>query len=461
MPRRLRLLWVTPYTPRRGVSAARGYWWSLLARLATRHDVSLLTFADPEEVDVSGLLPPGLAEVHQVPRSPWRPEDPLAMMPRTVAGAFSHPDFATAVRERLRQGVYDLVQYEFIEMGHLVPPESPVPTILSVHQLSYAAERAHWRGEGGSFRRGLVFLHRYLRDLDFELRAVRRAHHVIAVSAEDAARLRSFHPDLRVHVSPVGVDCAYFRPVVPAPPPDTDMLFVGNFIHPPNADAVFFLVREVLPHLNPSERLRIIGHGVPREIAALGQAANIEVAGSVPDLRPHLAGARAVVAPVRFGTGMRGKVLEGLAMGRPVVTTSLGAEGLGAISGQHLVVADDARQFAAAIHRILAEPEWARELGAEGRNLAERRFSWDTIAAALEDIYEQVLSTPGPTPTWAPDPAVAWGPTIARLGRRPANGVGAAVLLARGIGWHLHRQRTRRFDRSGSPFAPARGETPA
>src|SRR5262249_21666824 len=139
-------------------------------------------------------------------------------------------------------------------------------------------------------------------------------------------------------------------------PTETDMLFVGHFGHPPNVDAVRFLVHDVLPRLGRRVRLRIVGRGVSPEVAALARPGTVEVVGTVPDVRPHLAAAAIVVAPVRFGTGMRGKVLEALAMGRPVVTTSVGAEGLGAVSGQHLVIADGAADVSAGVRRLLDDP---------------------------------------------------------------------------------------------------------
>jgi len=442
MDRRLRLLWVTPYLPRRGFSAAREYWWSLLVRLAPRHDITLLAFVDPEDVDVKGILPEELAAVHQVPKTPWRPDDPLAVLPRTVAGGFSNPAFASAIAACLAQERYDLVQYEFIEMANLIPPPA-VPTILTVHQIGFADEGPMWRVQGRNVRRGAVFLHRYLRELDFELRAVRRVHHVITVSHEDAARLRRFHPDLRVSVSPVGVDCVHFRPPKEPVRSETDLVFVGTFVHPPNVDAVYFLAREVLPRLGRSVRVRVLGRGVTADVAALARPGVVEITGAVPDVRPYLAGAAVVVAPVRFGTGMRGKVLEALAMGRPVVTTSVGAEGLGAESGRHLLIADGAEDFAAAIRRVLADSSLAGRLGAEGRSLVETSFDWDVLAAAHEKIYEGVLRNPGPTPVWDGDSGFPRAGEVVRLGRWPGIAAGVAILMLRGVGWHMRGLRRR------------------
>ena len=452
--RRLRLLWVIPHLPRRGIMASRERWWALLTRFASRHEVSLLAFVDPEDAGAERELPPGLAAVHQVVKAPFVPDDPMALLPRTVRGAFVHPALRAAIAERVAAGSYDLVQYEFAEMAHLMPRPT-TPTILTVQQLGFAAHAPAWRVAGGGLKAGAAALFRHLRDLDFELRAVARAHHVIVMSREDAARLRRFLPDLRLSVSPVGVDCAYFRPPPVPPPATTDVLFVGHFEHPPNPDAARFLLREVVPHLGRRARIRIVGHAIPPDLAALGPPGTTTVAGPVPDLRPELAGAAVVVAPVRFGTGMRGKVVEALAMARPVVTTSLGAEGLGAIAGRHLLVADGAEAFAAAVRHVLDDPAFAARLGQEGRALVESRFDWDVIAAGHEAIYEHVLADPGPAPA-LPEGAPRL-PALARLGRLPALALGVARVGARGLRWHLRRRPTRAAARRIEPAAAGGG----
>jgi glycosyltransferase involved in cell wall biosynthesis len=435
--RRLRLLWVVPFLPLRGIAASRERWWHLLARIAPRHDVTLLAFVDTEDAGRERDLPPGLARVQLVPKTPWRPNDPLALLPRTVAGGYVNPAFRDAVAARLAAEPFDVVQYELGETANLIPGPAH-RSILTVQQVGFAQQGPDWRASRGGLRRAAVLLHRHLRELDFELRAIRRVDHVVTMSDEDAMRLRRFAPDLRASVSPCGVDCREFRPAHSPPAPDVDVVFVGHFGHPPNVDAATFLVRDVLPRLDRSIRVRVVGRGVTPEVAALAQPGTVEVTGPVPDVRPHLAAARLFVAPIRFGTGMRGKVLEALAMARPVVTTSLGAEGLRATAGQHLLVADGGRDIASAIVELLDDPARAAALGVAGRGLVEARFDWDPIAAAHEDIYEQVLREPARAVVPAPGGETS-ARLVARLGYLPALGLGFGLLVARAGRWHLAR----------------------
>jgi len=349
-----------------------------------------------------------------------------------VAGGYCDPAFRAAVADRLAADRWDVVQYEFTEMAHCIPGPAP-RTVLTVHQIGFAQEAPAWRAGPRTLRRGAVLLHRYLRELDFELRALSRVDHVVTMSPEDAARLHRFVPEVPISVSPCGVDCRAFRPPDPAPAPDTDVLFVGHFGHPPNGDAVDFLARDVLPRVGRPVRVRVVGRGpVPR------LPAEIDVVGAVPDVRPHLAAARIVVAPVRFGTGMRGKVLEALAMGRPVVTTSLGAEGLGAVSGRDLLVADGADGFAGAVRRVLDDPGLATRLGAAGRALVAARFDWDAIAAAHEELYDTVVRTPARADL-SPDPPHRLADVAARLGHVPGVGAGFTLLVARALRRHVRR----------------------
>ena len=144
-----------------------------------------------DQVGAEAALPPGLAAIHQVPKAPWEPDDPLALLPRTVRWGFVHPALRAAVEARLAAEPFDVVQYEYVEMGQIMPTPTR-PTILTVVQLGFAAARDEWRAGGGGARRAAIALYRYLRDLDFELTAAARAHHVITMSAE-RSRQRGFH----------------------------------------------------------------------------------------------------------------------------------------------------------------------------------------------------------------------------------------------------------------------------
>jgi glycosyltransferase involved in cell wall biosynthesis len=172
-------------------------------------------------------------------------------------------------------------------------------------------------------------------------------------------------------------------------------MFFGAINYFPNQDGLLYFLREVWPSIekrDPKARLKIIGqHPTPEILAHRGP--RIEVAGKVDDLRPHLASAAVSIAPLRIGGGTRFKILETMAMARPIVSTSLGAEGIDAEPGRHLLLGDDAASFAAAVSRVLADPELASRLGREGRALVEERYSWASAAQVLEGLYRRALTS--------------------------------------------------------------------
>jgi glycosyltransferase involved in cell wall biosynthesis len=165
-----------------------------------------------------------------------------------------------------------------------------------------------------------------------------------------------------------------------------------------NADAAWYLIREILPKVNRRDAvLTLVGGGASRRL--LREAASaplaVEDAGKVRDTAPFFEGSRVLVVPLRFGGGTRFKILEALARGVPVVSTSIGCEGLGLADGSELLIADDPDAFASAIDRLLLDDELCISLARRGREVAERRYDWRVIGEALDDALARVAASPG------------------------------------------------------------------
>jgi len=435
--RRLRVLWVTAEPPVPGRSAAQERWRHLLRRLARRYDITVLTRSDDPDRRWRDDL--GLAGAVVVAPPPIAGPDPLHLWPEGVRVAYVDHALRARLDELLASGGFDLVQYEYQEMAPNVPAVPTVPTILTIMQIEFLYDAARWRSQAGWPRPWSVYHH--LRNMDFELRALARAHHVLVMSPEDAGRLRRFVPDLSVSVSPIGADTREMCPLDPPVTPDCDVLFLANFRHGPNVDAARWLADEILPRASRPLRARVVGREMASELAAHLRARGIDVRGPVDDPRPSLGHAAVLLAPVRFGNGMRGKVLEALSIGRPLVTTTIGAEGLGAVDGTHLLLADDPGAYAAAIERLLDDPALASRVGAAGRALIQERFDYDRIADDHARIYERVVANPGRPPRLPRDRSAALV-AIARRLPMPLNGLlGAGLLFQRGVRWYLRGTR--------------------
>jgi glycosyltransferase involved in cell wall biosynthesis len=227
----------------------------------------------------------------------------------------------------------------------------------------------------------------------FERRVFPRADAVAGVTGLDAQQALAWGSHSTVLVEN-GVDLDHFAPVSERASNAAELLFLGSLDWYPNQDAVEYLLEEILPFLSarsPEVRLRIVGRRAPPELAKLvARSSGVELVGEVADVRPYLARARVVLVPLRIGGGSRIKILEALAMGKAVVSTTIGAEGLAVTNGVHLLLADSPEAFADSTLQLLKSPEEQARLGIEGRKLVEGRYSWDTAAEALESAWLRV-----------------------------------------------------------------------
>jgi polysaccharide biosynthesis protein PslH len=225
-----------------------------------------------------------------------------------------------------------------------------------------------------------------------ELGTYRDADGVYLCSTADERRLLDQLPRARTAVIPNAADVEYYQPR-PPPPDDRTVVYFGHLSTVPNVDAVMHFVKDIWPRIlgaNPEARCKIIGGRPPPSLVALA-GPRVELTGFVSDLRPHLAAAAAVVVPLRLGGGTRLKIVEAMAMGKAIVSTTLGAEGIEAVAGRDLLIEDQPVAFAEAVNRLLGEPGLAARLGQSARRLAVERYSWSGAARALEVFYRKIL----------------------------------------------------------------------
>jgi len=239
------------------------------------------------------------------------------------------------------------------------------------------------------------YLRRESRLLDaVERKAARDADLVMTVSDTEAAHFQKLGAR-RTCVVPNGVDCPYYEslPLGRETPRAPIVLFVGGLSWAPNVSAVQFLARTVLPGLRvryPEAVVRIVGRGEPATMSALAGLPGVQVTGSVPDVRPHLAEASVVAVPLESGGGTRLKILEAFAAGLPVVSTAVGCEGIAAAHGRHLVVAER-DDFAGAIVGLFADPGSGRRLATEARELVRRVYDWSVVGRQAAEAVSAVV----------------------------------------------------------------------
>jgi glycosyltransferase involved in cell wall biosynthesis len=194
-----------------------------------------------------------------------------------------------------------------------------------------------------------------------------------------------------VEVVPNGVDTQYFSPVASIiAERNPYLVFTGAMDYPPNMDAATWFCHEILPVLQKKIHqleLKIVGKNPHPQILELGKRKGIQVTGTVPDIRSYVAGALALVVPLRSGGGTRLKILEAMALERPVISTSIGAEGLAVTPGTDILIANDAQQFVEQVQMLAKSPETSKRLGKAGRRLVTEKYDWRVCLSGLERLY--------------------------------------------------------------------------
>ena len=387
------LLWLLHQPPLPAVTGARVRSLALVRELATRGwDVSLFALdtgvpAQPADLDELRAL---CAEVrivrHDVPRALR-----MARIGADLARgrAFQHSMFRSpaAVREAhawIAAAGFDAIVAAGLYMLPYVPPAALPRTLLDsqnvdTERIATMAAALWPRPRGVLARLQQRPVRRY------EERAAASAGGVLAVSEPEARWFERVAPG-RVTLVANGVDAASVA-ARGAAVPDGPVLFVGSLDYGANVDAAHVLLDEIAPRLtHAGARIALVGALPPPRLRAAAAAASVpvEVTGRVAQIAPWFAGSRVLVVPLRIGGGTRLKILEAMAYGLPVVTTSLGCAGLDVEHGRDIIVADDHAEFARWVDRLLGDDALAHAIGSAGRATVQRRYAWSTIGDALE-----------------------------------------------------------------------------
>lgn len=385
---------ITPWPPRGGVHLRI---LNLMERVAAHHDVSIGCHAwnDADRQGVADLNRRGIPATAGTVwwGSMWRHAVPG--LKRALRGI--PPDTAQyqapELHQLIREGNYDLLHVEESNLapyGESVPRNRRIHKVITLHNVQFLQDRRIAQIESSLPRRMWKSGNaRWMRS--YEPRVARTFDRVITVSNDDRAHLQRQAPDLRVDVVPNGVAT---RDLTPLPPHRgrPALVFVGTLSYRPCVDGAIWLVREILPLLrqtHPDVDVRIVGKQPTAEVLALA-GNGVVVAGEVDDVRPYYAHATLALAPLRAGGGSRLKILEAMALGRCVVSTTIGAEGLNVVPGEHLAIADDAAGFAAAIGRLLSDTARRDAMATAARHLVEAEYDWDDIAARQLAIYNDL-----------------------------------------------------------------------
>ena len=400
----MRLLLLTPqlpYPPHQGTSLRN---FNLIAQLAKRHQVCLLTFLESDQSldDAAPLLK--LCEWVDTLPVPLRSyATRLRQMLTThrpdMAWRLWSPAFRDRLAMRLAESPFDVVQVEGIELAPYLPTieatQSRPLIVYEDHNAEWVLQKRACLTDLRIPRRWLAAFYsfvQWMRLKGYEANVCRRADCVVAVSEADQNAILAVAPDVTVNVVPNGVDLnehvSYEGPVQPY-----DLVFTGKMDFRPNVDAMVWMGREVWPlirHRRPETKMAIVGQRPHPRLGPLKEAPGITITGWVPDVRPYIAGAKVYAAPLRVGGGTRLKLLQAMAMGAAIVATSLGAEGFPVTHGRELLLADTPEDFAQAALHLLEDQEQRSQMGESARRFVEATYGWDALVPKLEALYDNI-----------------------------------------------------------------------
>jgi polysaccharide biosynthesis protein PslH len=395
----LLLTQVLPYPPDSGPKVKT---WNLIKYLSRRHQVTLVSFVRGDQSADARVLEQYCKEIHTVPiERSFRIDAGYMALSFMKRQSFLMLRDDRAAMRRLIDHLADTMRFDVVHADQLNMAQYAMRVpgarrILDAHNALWLLYRRLWQTMPTGPKKWL--LGRDWRLLKhYEGQVLHRFNATLAVSEEDKSALQEAAQSVEnmgpanITVIPITVDTDEFAPVQRLPKAE-HILHMGTMYWPPNVDGVLWFIKEIFPILRaqrPEVIFDIVGARPPSELTDHSRPENgINVTGYVEDPLPYLQQAGAVIVPLRAGGGMRVKILNALAQGLPVVTTTIGCEGIPVRNGAHLLVADTPQDFAAAVLRLLDDRAFAEGLGQRGRQFIQSHFDYRVAYQALENVYQ-------------------------------------------------------------------------
>ncbi|MBN1946766.1 MAG: glycosyltransferase [Bradymonadales bacterium] len=416
----MRILFLTPYLPSPPTFGGQRRIHELATGLASSHEITLLSLVDASR-DQSVSLDAARRYCQRVVTIPVIRSGTSTVAKRLwqLRSLFDwhsfewhqhlDPGFLHKLQSLLQNGRFDIVH---VGHGHMIPyilrthtssihgqrnarwgGARPPRFVLDEHNIEYDILRRTAQGDVG-FSRKVYSLVNWRKVRLEECRAWRAVDGCTVTSRRDEQILKRHVPEARTTIVPNGVDVEYFQPAEMGTQRPKTLLFFGAINYYPNFEGISCFLRDVFPRVkahHPEVDLQILGR-CPPDLGQKLAGPDVSILGSVDDVRPYIERAAVVVVPLRIGGGTRLKILEAMAMGKAVVSTTIGAEGLEVTAGQDILIADDPEPFAREIGRLLVDSRLSEQLGDAGRRLVEERYTWQASVRALSGFYERLVT---------------------------------------------------------------------
>ena len=374
-----------------------------LRGLADDHEVTVFTFYAAHADDAHSDLETVFAHIENVPL-PLPARSGIAEtvhyarhlaspFPYTMA-KYYHPEVRTRLNRLVQSRDYDVIVCDFIYPAGILPWDLPCPKVVFTHNVEALIWKRHFHVATNPVWKAICW-GEYRKMARAERTYLQKSDHVLAVSATDRDFFARYLDPARITVIPTGVDLEYFSQVPDEERADA-IVFTGSMDWMANEDGVRYFVRDILPRIRsevPGATFWVVGRNPSARLQALdSHEAGVRITGTVQDIRPYLNQGSVYVVPLRVGSGTRLKIFEAMAMGKAIVSTTIGAEGLPVTHEENILLADDPGEFAGQVISLLRDRGRRRTLGRASRRLVEDRYSWKAAARHCEAILTTVVS---------------------------------------------------------------------
>jgi glycosyltransferase involved in cell wall biosynthesis len=305
---------------------------------------------------------------------------------------FTHPAVRKLIASQLSSGRFDAAICDFLAPSLNFPQELPIPCLLFQHNVESSLWHRMATTESHPLRK-LSYMFESARMSAYERHTLARFHHIIAVSESDRQKMLEMDPMCEITVVPTGVDLQQFQVAPPSRTTPPRMVFTGSMDWEPNIDAVEYFCEQIWPRILadfPDAIFQIVGRNPFAKVQRLASK-SVQVTGTVPSVTDYLREATVVVVPLRIGGGTRLKIYEAMAMGKALVSTSIGAEGLDVHPGRDSILADDPEAFAEAVGMLLREPKVRRGYELAAAELAAQ-YDWSEIGKRFSQVVAATVS---------------------------------------------------------------------
>ncbi len=372
---------------------------SLFSRLGKNHEVSYLAYGDADSLASKALK---MVDLNAIAVADVKPDkfgplfylrlaaNLLSGLPYIVTSHYSDLFKSEFVRQ-VDAFKPDLILCEWTPYAKFAEDIKGIPRVVSAHNVESRIWRRYYETENNPAKKW--YIARQVEKLErFEKEVFASFEGIMAVSQSDACEIKNICPEARVDVVDNGVDLDYFNHEAQKVD-ENSLVFVGSMDWRPNQDAVTFFVKEIFPLIRqkkPEAHAVFVGRKPPEFIHAYNDIDGIEVTGSVKDIRPYVHSSAVYVVPLRIGGGTRLKILDAMAMHKPIVSTVVGAEGLDVTDRENILLAKTAQSFADQVVRLMDDKALQEKLAKKGRELVEAKYGWDSLAAKLENFLIEV-----------------------------------------------------------------------